>query len=202
MNKLDLRKSDKSYYHAGLKPKLVDVKPYHYLMIDGVSAPEDPLFGSSMEALYAVAFGIKFYCKSQDRDFVVPKIEAQWWVSGDLPFEQAPREQWHWNLVIPMPDFVTEQIFEQIKSATQTKKQLDLISKVQLEPLNEGKSAQILHLGSYDEEAATIERLFSFITSEGMQISGNHHEIYLSDPRRTPEEKLKTIIRYPIQPIS
>ena len=198
MSKLDLSKSDQGYYSAGLQPQLVDVTPYQYIMINGVSSPEDSLFNNAIEALYAVAYGIKFYYKSQDRDFVVPKMEGQWWVTGDLPFEQTPRDQWHWNLVIPMPEFVVEEDFDRCKAAVLIKKQQELITQVQLKPLNEGNSVQILHRGSYDAEGPSIEKLFSFISSEGLEVAGYHHEIYLSDPRRTPEEKLKTIIRYPV----
>jgi len=198
MTKLDLTKTDKTYYQAGSKPVLVEVNPYHYLIISGVSAPEDPQFTSSIEALYAMAYALKFNSKSNGSDFKIPKMEGQWWVEGDLPFEQTPRNEWHWNLMIPMPDVVTEKDFERLKPLVMDKKKLEKLKDLRFEPMKEGISAQVLHIGSYDEEAPTLEKLFDFIEIQGMQIAGYHHEIYLSDPQRTSPEKLRTILRYPV----
>lgn len=199
MNKLDLIKADKSYYAAKREPQVVEVHPYNYLSVSGISAPEDEVFMKAIEALYAVAYGIKFAYKEKNKDFVVPKMEGQWWVEGDLPFDQTPREEWHWNIVIPMPDFVNNQAVEAAVQSAIAKKGSPTISEVEFKPLNEGKSVQILHIGSYEEEGPTLEKLFQFAEEQGLEINGYHHEIYLSDPRRTAPEKLRTILRYPVR---
>lgn len=199
MTKLDLTKADKAYYTAKITPQIVDVKPYNYLSISGVSAPEDKVFMSAIEAIYAVAYGVKFAYKEENKDFIVPKMEAQWWVEGELPFDQTPREDWHWNIVIPMPDFVNKAAVESAIQSAIVKKGSPQISEVEFKPLNEGKSVQILHNGSYEEEALTLEKLFKFVAEQGLEIIGYHHEIYISDPRRTAPEKLRTILRYPVK---
>ena len=199
MKKIDLTKTEKSYYQATPDPGLVQLKAYDYLTIQGVSSPEAPIFTDSIASLYAVAYGIKFFYKSAGKDFVVPKLEGQWWVEGQLPFDQTPRDQWHWRLMIPLPGFATPTAFNQVLSQVARKKKLDRISQIKWESLNEGRSVQILHVGSYENEAASIEKIIQFIQSSGLLIDGRHHEIYITDPQRTPVERLKTIIRYPVK---
>jgi quinol monooxygenase YgiN len=199
MNKLDLTKTDKTYYMAKSAPQLVEIKPYNYLAISGVSAPEDAVFVSAIESIYAVAYAVKFGQKEEGKDFIVPKMEAQWWVEGNSPFDQTPRNEWHWNIVIPMPDFVSKSAVESSIQAAIAKKGSAQISEVEFKPLNEGKSVQILHLGSYEEEAPTLEKLFNYIKEHELEVNGYHHEIYLSDPRKTEPAKLKTILRYPVK---
>ncbi|MEM6362227.1 MAG: GyrI-like domain-containing protein [Bacteroidota bacterium] len=199
MSKLDLIKTDKTYYLAKAQPQIIEATSYNYLTISGVSAPEDEVFIKAIEALYAVAYGVKFTYKEEGKDFVVPKMEGQWWVEGELPFEQTPREEWHWNIVIPMPDFVDKKTVESAVQTAIAKKGSPQTSEVEFKKLNEGKSAQILHIGSYEEEAPTLEKLFAFVAEQGLEINGYHHEIYLSDPRRTEPSKLRTILRYPVK---
>ncbi|MEM9858498.1 MAG: GyrI-like domain-containing protein [Bacteroidota bacterium] len=199
MSKLDLIKTDKNYYLAKAEPQLVDVTPYNYLSISGVSSPEAEVFLNAIEALYAVAYGVKFTYKEEGKDLVVPKMEGQWWVEGELPFNQTPRDEWHWNIVIPMPDFVDKKTVESAIQTAIAKKGSPKISEVEFKKLNEGKSVQILHIGNYEEEAPTLEKLFAFVAEQGLEINGYHHEIYLSDPRRTEPSKLRTILRYPVK---
>lgn len=199
MEKIDLTQLDKTYYSAKSEPQLLDVTPYRYLTINGMSAPEDPRFTKAVEALYTVAHNVKFLYEATDQDFVIPKMEGQWWVEGELPFEQTPREEWYWNIVIPMPGFVEEQQVEKAIQSAIDKKSLAQVSEVEFKRLDEGRSVQVLHIGSYEEEGPTLEKLFSFIQSNGLEVNGYHHEIYLSDPHTTPVDKLKTIIRYPVK---
>ena len=199
MKKIDLTKTEKSYYQAKSDPRMVQLKEYQYLTIQGVSSPEDPIFTDSIASLYAVAYGIKFFYKPAGKDFVVPKLEGQWWVEGQLPFDQTPRDQWHWRLMIPLPGFVTPTAFNQVLPQVARKKKLDRISQVKWDSLNEGRSVQILHVGSYENEADSIGKIIQFIHSNGLAIDGRHHEIYITDPQRTPVERLKTIIRYPVK---
>ncbi len=199
MNKLDLTKADKTYYTAKNTPQIIEVTPYDYLTISGVSAPEDDIFLKAIEAIYAVAYGVKFTYKEEGKDFVVPKMEGQWWVEGELPFDQTPRNEWHWKIAIPMPEFVSSKVVEKAIQHAIEKKGAAQISEVEFAPLNEGKAVQILHLGSYEEEASTLATLFKFVEDQGLEINGYHHEIYLSDPRKTAPEKLRTILRYPVK---
>ena len=199
MEKLDLIKTYPNYYKATSKPQLVDLEPYNYLTVQGVSAPEDELFHQSMEKLYAVAYGIKFICKAGDMDFTVPKLEGFWWVESELPYDQVSREEWHWKLMIRMPDFVGESEYERATKSALEKGKLKTGNEIKFEQVHEGKSVQILHIGSYEEEKESLDKLYNFIEESGLSISGHHHEIYISDPRKTPEEKLKTILRYAVK---
>ena len=197
--KLDLTKHYPEYYKAKEKPQLVSFEPYNYITISGVSAPEAPIFMESLEKLYALAYGIKFTCKANDLDFVVPKMEGFWWVEGDAPFEETPRNDWHWKIMFRMPDFVGKTEYKEALAGLIAKQKISEKDGLVFEEVHEGLSAQLLHLGSYDNETASLEKLHSFINREGFEIAGNHHEIYLSDPRKVAEDKLKTIIRYAIR---
>ncbi|MCG8320687.1 MAG: GyrI-like domain-containing protein [Cytophagales bacterium] len=197
--KLDLTKTDRAYYKAKQTPSLQEFDAYDYLTIQGQSAPEDKLFTSAIETIYPVAYAVKFICKDREEDFVVPKMEGQWWVEDDRPFEQVPRHEWHWRLLIRMPGFVDKTTFEMAISNLKTKGKTIRLEDVKFEQINEGKCIQMLHIGSYEEEQETIRQIFQKMREENLQMNGYHHEIYLSDPMRTPAWKLKTIIRYPVK---
>ena len=197
--KLDLTKTDRAYYKAKQTPSLQEFDAYDYLTIQGQSAPEDKLFTSAIETIYPVAYAVKFICKDREEDFVVPKMEGQWWVEDDRPFEQVPRHEWHWRLLIRMPGFVDKTTFEMAISNLKTKGKTIRLEDVKFEQINEGKGIQMLHIGSYEEEQETIRQIFQKMREENLQMNGYHHEIYLSDPMRTPAWKLKTIIRYPVK---
>lgn len=200
MTKLNLLKSDPDYYRASKKPMQLNLKPLPYLTISGVSAPEEALFSESISTIYPLAFAIKFLCKANDQDFVMPKMEAFWWVEADLPFNQVPREQWHWKILIRMPDFVTKKLSNQARKDLMTKKNLPLLDQVTFETIHEKTVVQALHLGSYEAEATTLEKIYNYIEDNGLEINGYHREIYLTDPRRTPEERLRTLLRYAVMP--
>lgn len=199
MSKLDMTKAYPEYYKAKITPQVVDLEPYYYLTVEGVSAPEDPLFHSAIEQCYAVAYGIKFICKAQDMDFTVPKMEAFWWVTGDLPYDETPRDEWHWKIVFRMPDFVGDNEFKQAATAALNKGKLSANHQLKFEQIHEGRSVQIMHMGSYENEKESLDKLYAFMREYGLEMNGYHHEIYISDPRKTPEEKLKTILRYAVK---
>ena len=197
LEKLDLIKAYPDYYKATSKPQIVNIEPLNYIVVQGVSSPENPVLLSAIEELYALCYAIKFDCKSKNLDFVVPKMESFWWVEGELPYDETPREEWHWKICIRMPDFVGKLEFDlACKFVEQKGKKAD---RVRFEEIHEGLSAQLLHLSSYEEEGPSLERLHGFIKQEGFEINGYHHEIYLIDPRKTALEKLKTILRYAIK---
>ncbi len=199
MSKLDMTKAYPEYYKAKMIPQIVDLEPYYYLTVEGVSAPEDPLFHSAIEQCYAVAYGIKFICKAQDMDFTVPKMEAFWWVTGDLPYDETPRKEWHWKIMFRMPDFVGDAEFKQAVTAALNKGKLSANHQLRFEQIHEGWSVQIMHIGSYDQEKESLDKLYAFMNEYGLEMNGYHHEIYISDPRKVAEDKLKTILRYAVK---
>jgi len=199
MEKLNLIKVYPAYYRANSKPIEVEVEPFNGLTISGIGAPDGQLFQASIGALYAVAYTVKKYCKSEDKDFVVPKLEAYWWVEEGLVFESTPQTDWYWQLVIPMPELVISDHVDQAVEEVIKKKQILLANEVQLKPIHEGKSVQVLHTGSYYKEEPSINKIMDYIKMNGLQMNGHHHEIYISDPTKTAEEKLKTIIRYAVK---
>lgn len=199
MEKLNLIKEYPAYYKANGKPVEVDVEPIDCLTISGIGAPEGELFQGSIGAMYAVAYTVKKYCKSDSRDFVVPKLEAFWWVEEGLVFDDTPQSDWHWQLMIRMPEFVNADHVDQAVEEVIKKKNITLANEVQLKPIHEGKSVQVLHTGSYYEEAPSIQKIMTYVEEAGLKINGHHHEIYISDPTKTPEEKLKTILRYAVK---
>ena len=200
--KIDLTKSDPTYYKAKSEPQLVELGEHYYLTISGQSSPENDLFLNAMGTIYPVAYGIKFLCKAEDNDFTVPKMECHWFVNGDTAaqklFDQTPRDEWMWQTKIRMPEFVEHDHFFRAMHNAKAKKPEINFDSLKFELIKEGMCAQILHLGSYDEEGPNIEKLHAFIDEQGYKISGYHKEIYLNDPRRVAPEKLKTIIRYQV----
>lgn len=199
MTKIDLKKEDPNYYKAKLKAELREFEPYQYISIKGVGAPESVHFQESIPAIYAAAYAIKKQSQTLGRDFVVPKMEGQWWVKEGADFESTPRDDWHWKILIRLPEFVTKEMALHAFDYIAETKQLNQSKALQFETIHEGLCIQIMHIGSYDEEQESIAKIIAFMNEKQMSFNGYHHEIYLSDPRKTPVEKLKTILRYPIR---
>lgn len=199
MTKLDLAKEYKSYYKAGPKPEIVEFDTVRYLTIEGKGEPAGEVFTSKVEALYPLAYGIKKVCKDQRNDFGVPKLEGLWWVEDNKPVLEVPRNEWCWKLLIRMPDFVSREMMLSIQPEVSKKKKNDLIQEISFESITEGKCVQIMHIGPYSTEPETINVLTEFMAENGLSVNGLHHEIYLSDPRKTEPSKMKTLIRYPVK---
>jgi len=202
MSKLDLRKELKQFYTARKKPSITDVPPGRFLAIMGRGEPGGSAYQAALNALYSLAYALKFKCKAEGRDFTVMTLEGLWWwdEEGVFSLEDAPpREEWNWKSMMRQPDFITGEMLEEIRPQVREKKGIPEVDEVKLETFHEGLSAQIMHVGPYSEEEPTIERLHAFIAENGYRIRGLHHEIYLSDPRRTAPERWRTIIRQPIE---
>jgi hypothetical protein len=201
MEKIDLKKELKAFYNPTAKDvTLIDVPRMNFIMIDGQGAPESPQFAQSIAALYPIAYGIKFDKKRTDGiDYGVMPLEGLFWAEDMAVFmpETADRNQWQWTLMIMQPDFVTRKDFENAVAASKKKKDNPLIDKVRFENFTEGKAAQIMHIGPYSAEGPNIQKLHHKITEIGARLSGRHHEIYLSDPRRAAPDKMKTVVRQP-----
>ena len=201
MNKMDLRKELKEYYNSSKKqPKIVDVPEWQFLMIDGMDAtPESKGFQEAIQTLFSLSYKIKFkYKKAGTIDYRVMPLEGLWWADDMDDFINGKKENWKWTLMIMQPDFVrSEDLDESIESASKKDPSLPY-DRIRLEKFKEGLSAQILHIGPFYEEHENIMRVHGLIESENGTFDGQvqkHHEIYLSDFRRTAPEKLRTVIR-------
>ncbi len=202
MTKLDLRKELKQYYTAKKVPELINVPEGKFLTILGKGDPNGEEYRQAMQALYSVAYTLKFRQKELGRDFTVIGLEGLWWIDeGVFDMENpASREKWRWKSMIRQPDFITLEMLEEVIQRIREKSG-PKVEMVNLETFNEGLSAQILHVGPYSEEGHTINALHSWIQEEGYIKRGLHHEIYLNDPRRTSPEKIKTIIRQHVEKV-
>lgn len=195
--KLDLYKQFKDEYAAPRKPVLLRIKPAHYLGLEGCGAPGGDSFTACIGALYGVAFTIKMTRKfAGKQDYAVCKLEGQWFFEGDPA--TIPRDQWRWKLLIRTPDFITEADRNQAVAALLKKGKSRDVERVKLETIDEGHCVQMLHVGPYDEEDEPIALMRSFAEAQGLKWAGPHHEIYLSDPRRVPPNRLRTILRNPV----
>ena len=197
--KLDLTKEYKTYYTAKTGPEVVEFAEIPFLTIEGKGEPGGKEFTTKVEALYPLAYSVKNICKKQGKDFGVPKLEGLWWVESDRPALEVPREEWQWKLLIRMPDFVTSEMVEKAKEEVFKKKGIELIKEIKFEKMKEGKCVQILHIGPYSTEPESLAKMKKLMEEENLVKNGLHHEIYLSDPRRVPEEKWKTILRQPVK---
>jgi len=199
--KIDLKKELKAFYNPSRKaPVLVDVPAINFIMVDGEGDPGvAQAYFDAVGALYGVAYSVKFALKAEGSspDFSVMPLEALWWADDMNDFVDARRDRWKWTAMIAMPDFVTAADVDEAKVRAAKKNDNPSIGVVRLEHFKEGPAAHIMYLGRYSDEGPTIAALHQFITDNGKHLSGLHHEIYLSDPRRTAPEKLKTVIRQP-----
>jgi len=202
MKKIDLKKELKHLYSVSTKEvAIVDVPEMKFLMVDGDGNPNDSQeFKEGIEALYSVSYTLKFMIKKGETavDYVVLPLEGLWWSDDMAAFSAGEKDKWKWTLMIMQPRYVTEDLFETAAHEVGKKKNPPALSRIRYKSYHEGLSAQIMHIGPYSGEGPTIERLHSFIKEKGHNLRGKHHEIYLSDPRRTAPEKIKTIIRQPM----
>jgi len=197
--KIDLFKMYKSEYFAPKDPTLLETGPARFLTIDGMGEPGGEEFTKRVGALYAVAFAIKMAKQDSGQDYVISKLEGLWWgVRGPGDFSTEPMSDWNWKLMIRTPDFVSEEDLDEAIAACQVKKKVLEVAKVTLENLHEGRCVQVLHVGPYSEAGKTIARMNELVKEKGLSFHGLHHEIYLSDPRRVPPDRLRTIFRMPV----
>lgn len=210
----DFKKEYKELYFPKRKPAIIDVPAMRYAAVRGAGDPniEGGAYKESIGVLYALAYTIKMSkmgdFKIEDYfDFVVPPLEGFWWQPGKRGIDYSHKEDFNWISAIRLPDFVTQDVFDWAKAQAAQKKGIDA-GKAELLALDEGLCAQVMHIGPYDDEPETIAMLDGFIAQNGYACDmssteggRHHHEIYLSDPRRTSPEKLKTVIRHPIAKI-
>ncbi len=202
MAKTDYKKEYKALYNPSAKEiSDVSVPRMNFLMIDGVGDPNTSQeYVDSIQTLYPVAYTIKFAIKKATGvDFGVMPLEGLWWSDDMSDFTSGKKDNWQWTSMIMQQECVTKEIFEKAVEEVKAKKNLVSIDKIRFESYDEGRAAQIMYIGSYSEEGPTIQRIHDSILSSGGKLSGKHHEIYLSDPRKSDPKKLKTIIRQPFK---
>jgi hypothetical protein len=202
--KTDFRKSLDSYRARRGEIRLLEVPPLQYLMVDGCGDPNSaPEYAEALQVLYPLAYALKFASKEAlGRDYVVPPLEGLWWADDMSAFTTGrDKSAWHWTLMLMTPDWLTEEHLAAARDAVVGKRPSLPVERVRVEVLNEGLCAQTLHVGSFDDEGPVLHDLHArFIPEHDLVMTGRHHEIYLSDPRRTDPEKLRTILRQPVQP--
>jgi len=202
MQIIDMKKQYKALYTAKVDvPARVDVPPLPYLMIDGAGDPNTaPAFAGAMQVLYSLAYTMKFEMKkTREIDYPVMAPEGLWWAENMADFASTPKDKWLWTLMMLQPEVVTSELLAWAVKEVERKKGLDAARKARLETYDEGSSAQVLFIGPFSEEGPAIVKLHAFIAAQGCALSGKHHEIYLSDTRRVPPEKWRTIIRQPMR---
>ncbi len=201
MKKIDFKKELNLLYAPSAKVcTIVDVPSMNYLMVDAEGDPNKvKIFQDAIEALYSLSYYIKFHLKNNlEYDYVVPPLEGLWWTDDMREFSPENKDIWKWTLMIMQPEKVTPDLFTDAVEAVRKKKDPIALDQVYFKDYNEGKSAHIMHIGPYAEEAPTIQRLHDFIDQQGLERRGKHHEIYLSDPRKADPVKMKTIVRQPV----
>ncbi len=202
--KIDFKRKLKEFYQPNKNEVVnIEVPEMQFLMIDGIGSPGDSQeYMDALAVLYPVAFKTKFLSKSKGRDYVVPPLEGLWWADNMADFTEGKRDKWKWTMMIMQPDWITQDMINEAIVITKEKKPelSNLLPKLRLEKYKEGKVAQIMHIGPYSEEGATVQKVHDFIRKEGGSFNGHnnkHHEIYLSDPRKANPATMKTVIRQP-----
>lgn len=203
-DKIDFKKTIDAYRAQRGHFRVVDVPQLQYLMIDGHGDPNGaPAFARAIETLYPLAYTLKFASKRElGRDYVVPPLEGLWWSDDMRSFTTArDKARWRWTLLLMTPDWIDDQRFVDAVALVRSKSpSLALaLDSVRLAPLSEGRCVQTLHVGSFDDESEVLAELHErFIPAHGFRMVGKHHEIYLSDFRKVPPDRQRTILRQPV----
>ena len=219
MDKIDYKKQSKELYAPKTEPSLITVPSMNFIMVNGCGNPNDPdgEYSKAVELLYALSFTIKMgrkfatSAKSEENfiDYVVPPLEGLWWLKDIQDSDFTQKDKYQWISMIRQPDFITEDNFKHALEEVRRKKPELEVSKARFETFEEGLCVQCMHIGPYDTEPATIEKIDHFIQNNGLTYDiGNslqgdqirrHHEIYLSDPRKANPTTMKTILRHPVK---
>jgi len=202
--KADLKREITTYVAPRGRFEIVTVAPAQFLMIDGHGDPNTaPEYADALATLYPVAYGLKFLSKNEiGRDYTVMPLEALWWADDLETFTSGrDKSQWDWTVMNLIPDWLTAAHLDVVRDRVARKSSAPVLDRLRLEPFAEGLCVQTLHLGPYDAEGPVLERLHhDVVPDHGLRLRGKHHEIYLSDARRTAPEKLRTILRQPVEP--
>lgn len=202
MEKTDFKKTMKALYQPPAdRFSIVEVPRLAFAMVDGKGDPNvAPAYATAVQWLYAVSYALKFMSKKElARDYAVPPLEGLWWADDTDSFLTRDKAAWSWTMMILQPDWITPAMF-QAAAEKAGQKLGPAPESLRLEEYEEGLSVQVLHIGSYDDEGPVLRRLHEeFLPQNGLTATGQHHEIYLSDPRKVAPEKLKTVLRQPVR---
>lgn len=208
MEKLDLRKRYKDLYQPSAKKvEVVEVPTLQFVRVDGEIEPgaspgTSPAFKQAMEALYGISYTLKFMSKLRREnpiDYTVMALEALWWTESGV-YDLTQPAGWQWTAMMMQPDHITAEMFQDALAQVKKKKRNPSLDKLRLESFSEGLCIQMMHIGPYRTEPETLAKMDRFAAENGLRMRGKHHEIYLGDPMRTAEDKLKTILRHPVEP--
>lgn len=202
MNVSDPRKEFQHLYTASsAKASLVEVPPLSFLMVDGAGDPNSSsAYQEAVEALFSLSYTLKFRVKAAwGINYSVMSLEGLWWSDEPAGFCMDEKAAWRWTAMMLQPAVITPELVVEAKEELRKKKGLPALDRVRFETFHEGLCAQIMHIGPFETEGPTIARLHAFINENGYEPCGKHHEIYLSDPRRSAPEKWKTILRQPVR---
>ena len=203
MSKIDFKKTLDSFQARPHVFRVIDVPPRQYLMVDGHGNPNtEPAFTQAIEALFPLAYALKFASKSRNLDYVVPPLEGLWWAEDQTVFTSArDQSKWDWTLMIMVPDWLgADEVAESVAAVTAKDHPPAALGKVRLETLHEGRCVQTLHVGSFEQEGGILATMHEeFIPANGLEFAGKHHEIYLSDFRRVTPDKQRTLLRQPVR---
>jgi hypothetical protein len=183
---------------ASTAPRLVWVPPTTYLVAEGTGSPEGEHFRRAVKAVYAVAYTMKMQLKLEGQEFRMGGLEALWWVDRPGHWQDVDRGDWHWKVLMAVPESVDAQLMKLTRDSLVNRRRLDDAADVHLEILDEGTCVEAMHVGPYATEGETIQLMHAFMVESRYQRAGPHHEIYLSDPRRTAPERIRTILRQPV----
>lgn len=201
--KVDFKKTIAAYKAKKNIFSIIDIPPLQYLMIDGHREPGSTEHMEAIQALYPLAYTLKFMSKIDlTKDYVVPPLEGLWWAEDMEVFTtKRDKSKWDWTMLILTPDWITHEMFSAAKVKVESKKEVPKrLDKVRLETLSEGTCVQTLHLGSYDDEGPILEQMHhKFIPDNSFEMVGKHHEIYFNDFRKVAPAKLRTLLRQPVQ---
>ena len=207
MEKLDLRQQYKKLYNpSARKVEILDVPPLQFAMVDGRIEPgqgvgDSPDFQEAVSALYTISYTLKFVFKKRENDpidYPVMALEGLWGtVSGQFEFGRP--ETWLYTAMIMQPEIITSDVFAEGLAQARKRKAEPGLDRLRLETFHEGRAIQVMHVGPYADEPATIARMDTFMAENGLTPRGLHHEIYMSDPRRAAPERMKTVLRHPVE---
>ena len=195
------KSSDAELYSASVAPQIITVPSMNFLMIDGPGDPNrSAWYADCVSALFGASYGVKFFLKkNRGTDHRVSPLEGLWWTPDMKDFSVERKEDWYWTMMIRQPEHLSNELWEEIQSIVMKKKPSAAVEQLRFVPFTEGTCAQVMHRGPYADEGPTIAMLHRFIAESGHHLRDKHHEIYLSDPRRSAPERMKTILRQPIQ---
>ena len=204
MSKIDFKKTLDSFQARSHAFRVIDVPPRQYLKVDGHGNPNtEPAFTEAIEALFPLAYSLKFASKARDLDYVVPPLEGLWWAEDQTVFTSGrDQAKWDWTLMIMVPDWITQdEVAAALTAVTAKGNPPAALGRVRFETLHEGRCVQTMHVGSFAQEGGILATLHEeFMPANGLEFAGKHHEIYLSDFRKVAPEKQRTLLRQPVRP--